>query len=423
MKSRVAKGWMVLLLWLCPCCLGAQNTGESPGKDTVSRESGVRPAQYQAEEPDRTERYDRCAGGQPKYCKLCESREGKLYGMTCYGGKQDAGVLFEFDPLSGRCVSKVVFDTLKQGANPYGSLISACNGSLFGMTRSGGKFNKGVLFEFDPVKNRYHKRVDFDGENGCWPHGGLTEDRPGILYGLTTRGGRNDAGVLFCYRVREHHFDKILDFDPGVTGSAPYGDLVKTDDGMLYGMTREGGKYHYGVLFAYDPVRDTFMVLYHFDGAQSGGFPRGELRSDTAGRLYGMTASGGRGKVGVLFYYDIRNRKFVKMMDFMDKPSGICPLGSLLMTGRQQLFGMTYQGGAYSYGVIFEYDLTTGTYLKRADFDGINGKYPFGSLIETREKRIFGMTQFGGREGGGVLFEFDPHTGALIRLFDFSGHP
>ncbi len=43
---------------------------------------------------------------------------------------------------------KIDFDGLNNGSNPYGSLIEADNGKLYGMTKFGGTGN-GVLFEYD----------------------------------------------------------------------------------------------------------------------------------------------------------------------------------------------------------------------------------------------------------------------------------
>ena len=52
---------------------------------------------------------------------------------------------------------------LPNGANPNGGLTICFNdGLLYGMTDSGGVFNFGVIFNFDPITNAYTKLHDFD---------------------------------------------------------------------------------------------------------------------------------------------------------------------------------------------------------------------------------------------------------------------
>lgn len=363
-----------------------------------------------------------CSGGIPKYSKLCESVNGKLYGLTCYGGEFNAGVLFEFNPDSRECYTRVDFDTASMGCNPYGSLMQASNKKLYGMARSGGKYGKGVLFEYDPFAPKFRKLIDFKGLNGSCPYGGLVEGSGGILYGLTTKGGHYNAGVLFEYSLLQNEITKAVDFKEEETGSYPHGNLVMAPDGKLYGMTREGGKYGYGTLFEYDPGKGSLQKLFDFNGTETGCFPRGELIPDGSNLLYGLTASGGKSKFGVLFSFDISKGKYQKIMDFTDKPSGICPLGSLLMTEKHHLLGMTYQGGENGFGVLFEFDPVNSAYSKKIDFNGMNGKYPFGSLIQSTNKKIYGMTQFGGISGGGVLFEYNPESGQMTKIFDFRGY-
>ena len=54
--------------------------------------------------------------------------------MTVQGGTNDGGVIFSFDPSSFTYTTLKDFDGTN-GANPYGSLIQASDGKLYGMTR------------------------------------------------------------------------------------------------------------------------------------------------------------------------------------------------------------------------------------------------------------------------------------------------
>ena len=55
------------------------------------------------------------------------------------------------------------------GANPFGSLMQASDGMLYGVTNRGGSSNNGVIFSFDPSSSTYTKLIDYDGANGANP--------------------------------------------------------------------------------------------------------------------------------------------------------------------------------------------------------------------------------------------------------------
>jgi len=144
-----------------------------------------------------------------------------LYGMTYQGGVNNLGVLFEYDPVTDIFIKKLDFDSAN-GRNPFGSLIQASNGKLYGMTIQGGVNDKGILFEYDPITSTYIKKLEFSGTiNGSYPQGSLMQACNGKLYGMTKQGGVNNMGVLFEYNPATDIYTKKLDFN-GYNGSIPY---------------------------------------------------------------------------------------------------------------------------------------------------------------------------------------------------------
>src|ERR1019366_8953815 len=63
----------------------------------------------------------------------------------------------------------------------------------------------------------------------------------GMIYGMTTQGGANGMGILFQYNPVNSTYTKQLDFAGTTNGSSPQGSLMQASDGMLYGMTQSGG--------------------------------------------------------------------------------------------------------------------------------------------------------------------------------------
>jgi len=81
--------------------------------------------------------------------------KGKLYGTTKYGGRNNAGVIFEIDPKSGQ---ERVLHSFASDGGPSGSVLPqgliAVNDTLYGVTYGGGKNSKfggkGVIFSYSP---------------------------------------------------------------------------------------------------------------------------------------------------------------------------------------------------------------------------------------------------------------------------------
>ncbi len=102
----------------------------------------------------------------------------------------------------------------------WAHLVQANNGKLYGMTRSGGYYNRGLIYEWDPETNVIEGVFSFDGaENGNNAVGSLVKDASGNLYGMTSMGGANDLGVLFELDPETGTFTKKLDFNGSGTGS------------------------------------------------------------------------------------------------------------------------------------------------------------------------------------------------------------
>src|SRR5215218_3010189 len=135
----------------------------------------------------------------------------------------------------------------------------------------------------------------------------------------------------------------------------------------FYGMTTKGGSYNLGTIFAINPSTGSFQNLWNFDST-NGATPRGCLLQAADGKLYGFTSRGGFHNNGVLFSYDTATTTFTKLLDF-DSSSGAYPLGSLIQASDGKLYGMTSEGGVYSNGVIFSFDLGTTAYKRLWDFN------------------------------------------------------
>jgi uncharacterized repeat protein (TIGR03803 family) len=221
-----------------------------------------------------------------------------LYGMA-RGGVNGYGVIFKISPDGTGYVKLLDFDAVH--GSPCRSLIY--DGTfLYGMTSDGGTNNFGTIFKIKPDGTDYVNLLDFNGSNGKWPqYGSLIYDGT-FLYGMTKSGGVDNFGVVFKIKPDGTGYLKLLDFDAD-NGRSPYGSLT-SDGNFLYGMTKSGGAYAFGNIFQIKPDGTGYSNLHDFSDALNGNSPKGSLIYNE-GVLYGMTDEGGVDASGTLFKYGI----------------------------------------------------------------------------------------------------------------------
>jgi uncharacterized repeat protein (TIGR03803 family) len=364
--------------------------------------------------------FDGAAHGSSPFGSLLLGTSGKLYGLTSVGGANSLGCLFDYDTLSKACTIRASFDGAALGSTPKGSLLQASNGKMYGMAYDGGANGLGDIFEYNPITFALANQLDFSGtSNGANPASSLILGLDGKLWGMTSAGGLNGNGIIFQFDFSNSTLLDKADFNSALGGANPISSLIKANNGKLYGMTTAGGSNGIGVLFEFDTATSTYTKKVDFNGAGNGFSPNGALLLASNGLLYGLTSGGGANNMGVLFEYNPASSTFTKKFDFSGVPDGASPFGTLIETSPGLLYGMTSLGGANNIGVIFSYTITSGALSKKIDFSGSsNGSTPYGSLVKAAGGKLYGMTNLGGTNNMGVLFVYDPGTGICTKKVD-----
>lgn len=365
-------------------------------------------------------------GTSPTSNRLTQASDGKFYGLTNTGGANNFGVLYQYDPATAVYTKKIDFNGVNNGSNPNGYLVQASDGNLYGMTTNGGANNFGVLFQYNTSTSVLIKLLDFSGTSGSNPYGSLIQASDGMLYGITTTGALNGRGAIFQFNYITSSYTRKYDFLTGVTGFSSYSDLFQASDGNLYGMTSAGGVYGVGVIFQFDLSSNTYTKKIDFDGANGKG-AQGSLMQATDGKLYGVTSQGGSSNLGDLFQYDYSTNTITKKYDFTGLASGSYPYSTLMQASDGNLYGTTQSGGGISnsLGVIFQYNTTTNTFTKKIDLEnelmfGYSSKSP---LIQATDGKLYGVTSTGGVNQKGVLFQFDYSSTIFVKKHNFSDGP
>lgn len=353
---------------------------------------------------------------------LILASDNKFYGMTSRGGLNDDGIIFQFNPATKIFTKKFDFNQKDSstGARPNGSLLQGQDGKFYGMTEFGGNKNKGVLFQYNMSTNTFTKKIDFDSTNsGSAPLGSLIQLADGRMYGLSSKGGSNNLGVIFLYNPTTNAISRRASFNGTALGTSPHGDLLLANDGLLYGLCTGGGTNNAGVLFSFNPSNDKLIKEISFNSSTTGEFPEGSLIQDSDGKIYGFTNSGGNNGDGTLFQYIISTGSLTTNIHFSTDTTGSSPVHSLTKGLDGKFYGMTQSGGSLSSGVIFQYIPTSNSINVKINFqEGIDGVNPVGAMVMANDRKFYGSTREGGLNNTGVIFQYDPKNDSFTKKID-----
>ena len=177
---------------------------------------------------------------------LIQGTDGYLYGTCEGGGTYGLGTIFKMS-LSGLITNLYSFTGGNDGASPIPGLVQAADGNFYGPTYEAGSNGFGTVFEITPSGQLTTRYTFTGGTDGGNPWGGLIQASDGNLYGTTTGAGTYDFGTIFQL-APTGGFATVGQFD-GYIGGEPVAALTQGKDGKLYGTTVTGGFYEDGVVY------------------------------------------------------------------------------------------------------------------------------------------------------------------------------
>ena len=310
--------------------------------------------------------------------------------LPCFSSQAAAGpgvtVVHTFSALEGSFPSPMVN---ADGASPGAGMILGSDGNLYGTTTTGGANGAGIIFSLSPAGN-LKDWLDFQGvilsdgtTNYDFGRNALAAGPRGFFYGTTQRGGANRNGTIFVWAPSRGEADVHVFSAEGsdVSGSNPdgmnpAGALVLGKDGNFYGTTQYGGSNGNGTIFQLTPGEGVFTSLYSF------------------------SALGGP--------------------YFTANADGATPNGLTLGTDGN-FYGTTQGGGANGMGAFFQFTISGEFTLLYSFGETTNdAASPSAALLQGPNGNFYGTSQFGGSTGNGTIFEVTP-AGALTVLYSFSG--
>jgi uncharacterized repeat protein (TIGR03803 family) len=313
-----------------------------------------------------------CTDGAGPYAAVIQATDGNFYGTTVNGGAYAYGTVFKITP-SGMLTTLYSFCTQSDcadGEEPYGGLIQATDGNLYGTTYFGGAYSHGTVFKIT-LTGTLTTLHSFCAQTGCTDGGytqaGLVQGSDGNFYGTTITGGTEgpEDGTVFKI-TPSGTVTTLYSFcsTGGVCEPQPYAALIQASDGNFYG-TATGGPYAYGSVSKIAPG-GTLTTLYIFTGGADGSQPYAGLVQGTDGNLYGTTYFGGASSDGTVFEVATSGAltslySFCSQSDCTD---GEAPYAGLVQDTNGNFYGTTQSGGAKGYGTIFSLSAGLGLFVK-----------------------------------------------------------
>lgn len=194
-----------------------------------------------------------------------EGIDGYLYGLTTDGGISQDGIMYKID-LEGEDFQVLHNFDQATGANPHGRMIKDANGYFYGYTSFGGANDQGNIFRFDPDGTNYTAIYNFD-DPESFPINSLLISGD-TLYGLALNE-TNYIYTIFKVHISGAGYTTIYEFDSDVLQNGSISQLV-TDGLSFYGIFSGDGYHDLGKIFRIKKDGSDYSIIHEFTNYTGG---------------------------------------------------------------------------------------------------------------------------------------------------------
>jgi uncharacterized repeat protein (TIGR03803 family) len=249
-----------------------------------------------------------------------------------------------------------------------------------------------------------------DGPEGQNLVDGLVQGADGLLYGMTRDGGQLLRGTLFKLDPADGRVTVVYEFSSsgGASSPSPSGPLAKLPNGDLFGVLRNGTTGN-GLAFRI-PAGGELAFVHTFDPLTEGR-PSSALVPGPDGNLYGVTD-------GPSTFFRMTPDGGVTALHTFTADDGTDP-GGFVLANDGNFYGRA-SGGTTGNGTILRITPNGATTVVHDFAGGIGGANPSGSLIQAIDGNLYGTTTDGGAADAGIAYRISL-AGAFAALHPFDG--
>jgi uncharacterized repeat protein (TIGR03803 family) len=359
------------------------------------------------------------SGENPWYVTLVQGTNGELYGTTYGGGTKGLGTFFEVTTSGTFTLLHSFTGGAADGANPTGGLTLGTDGNFYGTTQQGGANLQGTVFQMTTagvitVLHSFESVTD-----GAFPWGPPIEGTDGNFYG-TTSAGKGQDGLV--YKVTSTGTYTTIYTFTAIYGNYPIAPPTQGTDGNLYIPASLGGTDECGTIVKISTA-GVLQGSYDFPCGAGGAFPIGPLVQAANGNFYSTTQDGGTSGRGTI--YQITTGLVATVLHSFDATfgDGQYPGAGLLLATDGNYYGSAAEGGTYDDGILFN-TTTGGTYKDLYSFNNsvnLMQMSPLSPPVQDTNGTLYGVTEFGGTDDEGIVYSLNMGLPAFVNSPLFSG--
>ncbi len=308
-----------------------------------------------------------------------------------------------------------------------GFILDTSSGKIF-YCSNGGKYKKKYLVEIDVPNNTNTDIHSFSNLPDGYNPGGVIKATNGLLYGITKNGGAAGGGTLFKMNIDGSGFKTIKDFS-GNDGQSPFGQLFNGSDGKIYGICRKSGIDGLSdsmLLFGIKTDGTNYSVLHLFDN-QITGTVVPELTEGAGGQLFGILSLPDQFPPSPSIFRinkDGSGYSILKTLSQTGSDGINSNHGPIYYNG--YLYGVctNFGNSASSNGSIFRISEngTDFSVIKYFTIDGADGATPEGGLTLASDKKLYGITTNYGANYLGTIFSINPEDRSFKLIDNLNGN-
>ncbi len=353
-----------------------------------------------------------------------------LYATTLNGGVNGTGAIVSYNLNTRTETLEWSFGNGNDGKSPYGTMVyDTLTGLLLGTTKDGGDSNRGTIFAFDTLTKTDTVLWSFKGGvgDGALPYGNPVYNPVNHQYYIMTGiGGAYGTGTIVSYNLTTHTEALVWSFGSNNGVEEPIGDLwFDRRDSLFYGLIYMGGGPGVGGIVSFNPVKDTAITLFQFNGTNGRNPWAGFVYNSADSLLYGTTLEGGSSPTkGTIISFNTHTNVEKVVWNFGSDSYGFGPEGNLAYYPENGLYYLvTTDGGTHSGGTLGEFNAVKDSEKLVWSFGaGTDGLVPVGTPVyNPGDSLLYLMAFMGGGNNKGAIISYKPATNSENVIWSLGG--